>query len=320
MVWVSLMPASKSIKGRWKAFLLFLFLLFHSFSTSIVFFSPFLSFFAHSHSHSLQELNLWTYLLRTYPPPRFPVVTPFKNHLIHTIFWDKKSAMDSTITKATPTDQDIQERLGNEKTHSRSTSSGSTVLQGVPSAEVTAGQIDPEKAAVGSFTQAPTASTSTEIEEARSSNTNMAPPDGGYGWVVVGACFLNNFSMLGIMFSWGIFQQLYKDEVFPGQTSAVSWIGTLAFGFMYIVGGVCSLFAAKIGYRKMILMGSVFVAGGCVGASFATQVRHERTNLSVFQSLHAPPRDFFSFRCANLYCDWMTPYLGHQTDTSFFIP
>ncbi|KAK5828638.1 major facilitator superfamily domain-containing protein [Linnemannia elongata] len=195
--------------------------------------------------------------------------------------------MDSTITKATPTDQDIQERLGNEKTHSRSTSSGSTVLQGVPSAEVTAGQIDPEKAAVGSFTQAPTASTSTEIEEARSSNTNMAPPDGGYGWVVVGACFLNNFSMLGIMFSWGIFQQLYKDEVFPGQTSAVSWIGTLAFGFMYIVGGVCSLFAAKIGYRKMILMGSVFVAGGCVGASFATQVWHLYLTQGILYGLGA---------------------------------
>lgn len=228
--------------------------------------------------------------------------------------------MDSSTTGTAPTGQGIQEYSGNEKTHSRSTSSGSTFLQGVPSAGVTVGQVGPEKAAVGSFTQTPTASTSTEIEEASSSNTNMAPPDGGYGWVVVGACFLNNFSMLGIMFSWGIFQQLYKDEVFPGQTSAVSWIGTLAFGFMYIVGGVCSLFAAKIGYRKMILMGSVFVAGGCVGASFATQVRHKRANLSVFESLHAPPWAFFSFGSANLYCDWMTPYLGYQTDTSFFIP
>lgn len=208
--------------------------------------------------------------------------------------------MDSSTIGAVPTGQDIREHSGNEKTHSRSTSSESTVLQGVPSAGVTADQIDPEKVAIGSFTQTPTASTSTDIEEASSNSTNMAPPDGGYGWVVVGACFLNNFSMLGIMFSWGIFQQLYKDEVFPGQTSAVSWIGTLAFGFMYIVGGVCSLFAAKIGYRKMILMGSVFVAGGCVGASFATQVRHKRANLSVFKYLHAPPRVFFSFGSANL--------------------
>ncbi|KAF9950630.1 hypothetical protein BGZ65_006490 [Modicella reniformis] len=102
----------------------------------------------------------------------------------------------------------------------------------------------------------------------------QAPPDGGYGWVVVGACFLNNFSMLGIMFSWGIFQQLYTTEVFPGQVSAVSWIGTLAFGCMYIIGGMFSLFAARIGYRKMILTGSIFVAGGCIAASFATQVWH----------------------------------------------
>lgn len=197
---------------------------------------------------------------------------------------------------ATPMGQPIQEHTGNEKTHSRSTSSGSTVQQH-PGGE----PIDPEKVAVGSFTPMPLTPTSTEEEEAPSAtNTNMAPPDGGYGWVVVGACFLNNFSMLGIMFSWGIFQQLYKDEVFPGQTSAVSWIGTLAFGFMYIVGGVCSLFAAKIGYRKMILMGSFLVAGGCVGASFATQVQfHKKASLPIM-SLHAPPRHIFHIRSANL--------------------
>ncbi|KAI8357066.1 major facilitator superfamily domain-containing protein [Mortierella sp. GBAus27b] len=104
--------------------------------------------------------------------------------------------------------------------------------------------------------------------------TLIAPPDGGYGWVVVGACFLNNFSMLGIMFSWGIFQQLYTDTVYPGQVSAVSWVGTMAFGCQYIIGGFFSLFAARIGYRKMILTGSIFVAGGCIAASFATQVWH----------------------------------------------
>ncbi|KAF9996410.1 hypothetical protein BGZ80_006837 [Entomortierella chlamydospora] len=104
--------------------------------------------------------------------------------------------------------------------------------------------------------------------------TYFAPPDGGYGWVVVGACFLNNFTMLGIMFSWGIFQQLYKTEIFPGQVSAVSWIGTSAFGCMYILGGFTSLFAARIGYRKMILAGSFFVSGGLIAASFATKVWH----------------------------------------------
>ncbi|KAG0346907.1 hypothetical protein BG005_000460 [Podila minutissima] len=98
------------------------------------------------------------------------------------------------------------------------------------------------------------------------------PPDGGYGWVVVACCFLNNFAMLGIMFSWGIFQQLYSNDIFPGQASAVSWIGTLSFGFMYICGSVFSLFGARIGYRKMICTGSFFVGGGLVAASFATEI------------------------------------------------
>ncbi|KAG0267385.1 hypothetical protein DFQ27_008803 [Actinomortierella ambigua] len=106
------------------------------------------------------------------------------------------------------------------------------------------------------------------------SASGPVPPDGGYGWVVVAACFLNNFAMLGYMFSWGVFQQEYTKNSFPGQVSAVSWIGTLAFGCMYMLGGVFSLFAAKIGYNRMVLTGSIFVSGGLVAASFATEIWH----------------------------------------------
>ncbi|KAF9178227.1 hypothetical protein BGZ51_007816 [Haplosporangium sp. Z 767] len=121
----------------------------------------------------------------------------------------------------------------------------------------------------------------------------IAPPDGGYGWVVVGACFLNNFSMLGVMFSWGIFQQLYGSEIFPGQVAAVSWIGTIAFGCMYMIGSIFSLFAARIGYRKMIWMGSILVAGGCVSASFATELGAAMANPCI---LAAPSQWFVARR------------------------
>jgi hypothetical protein len=256
----NLMPA-KSIKGRRACLVL---------SHLLILFPIQQLFFTHSFPSSFCSFAIGKYIyilyiiyhLTSLHTPRFlPSKIPYS--LVEAV-------MDYTSTgAATPMSQGIQEYTGNEKTHSRSTSSGSTVQQ-YPGGE----PIDLEKVVVGSYTPTPLTPTSTKDgEEPSATNTNTAPPDGGYGWVVVGACFLNNFSMLGIMFSWGIFQQLYKDEVFPGQTSAVSWIGTLAFGFMYIVGGVCSLFAAKIGYRKMILMGSVLVAGGCVGASFATQVQ-----------------------------------------------
>ncbi|KAF9428814.1 hypothetical protein BGZ94_000943 [Podila epigama] len=128
-----------------------------------------------------------------------------------------------------------------------------------------------------------------EMTPESSTTELLSPPDGGYGWVVVGACFLNNFAMLGIMFSWGIFQQLYSTEVFPGQSSSVSWIGTLAFGMMYIFGGISSLFAAKIGYRKMVLTGSLFVSGGCIAASFATELGAALANPCVL----AAPAQWF---------------------------
>ncbi|KAF9175303.1 hypothetical protein BGX20_006828 [Mortierella sp. AD010] len=86
---------------------------------------------------------------------------------------------------------------------------------------------------------------------------------------------------------------LYKTEIFPGQVSAVSWIGTSAFGCMYILGGFTSLFAARIGYRKMILAGSFFVSGGLIAASFASKIGASMANPCV---LSAPAQWFVARR------------------------
>ncbi|KAF9085515.1 hypothetical protein BGX27_003436, partial [Mortierella sp. AM989] len=96
-----------------------------------------------------------------------------------------------------------------------------------------------------------------------------------------------------ILFSWGIFQQLYTTEIFPDHASSVSWIGTTALGCMYIIGGFTSIFAARIGYGKMILSGSVLVAGGLVAASFATELGASMANPC---SLAAPPQWFTARR------------------------
>ncbi|KAI1321607.1 hypothetical protein EDD11_003087 [Mortierella claussenii] len=179
--------------------------------------------------------------------------------------------IDSSVI---PSSQEQQQHLPNSRSTSASSFSASSTVQAIESENVTGAPA------------APAFHPDMGLDNGNGSE-RIAPPDGGYGWVVVGACFLNNFALLGILFSWGIFQQLYKTEIFPGQVSAISWIGTLAFGCMYIFGGVFSLFAAKVGYRKMIWTGSILVAGGCVGASFATEVWHLHLSQGILFGLGA---------------------------------
>lgn len=196
----------------------------------------------------------------------------YEAHTIHTQTTQTPSSSQKSTTNATSTSHINEKDPGIHPNHTQVSPSSSSSSTTVEAASPTA---DLEVSGGGDGS-----------EQGSKPTVLLAPPDGGYGWVVVGACFLHNFSMLGIMFSWGIFQQHYTNNVFPGQVSAVSWIGTLAFGCMYIIGGFFSMFAARIGYRKMIFAGSIFVAGGCIAASFATQVMYP---------IHMSNSLFFSF-------------------------
>ncbi|WVQ78696.1 hypothetical protein IAT38_000783 [Cryptococcus sp. DSM 104549] len=50
-------------------------------------------------------------------------------------------------------------------------------------------------------------------------------PDGGYGWVVLGCCMVFAGLTMGWGVSWGVFQDFYKQNVFPQSNTLLSLIG-----------------------------------------------------------------------------------------------
>jgi hypothetical protein len=61
------------------------------------------------------------------------------------------------------------------------------------------------------------------------------PPDGGYGWVIMGAAFLCNVVVDGIIFSIGLVVAALADS-FEVEISKATWVGSLLSGFYLIAG------------------------------------------------------------------------------------
>ncbi len=75
----------------------------------------------------------------------------------------------------------------------------------------------------------------TKEQEESSDEYVIVPPDGGFGWVVVAACFLAILISDGILFSFGlILSEL--ERVFHEPVAKVAWIFSIVNGISLISG------------------------------------------------------------------------------------
>ncbi|RKP13883.1 major facilitator superfamily domain-containing protein [Piptocephalis cylindrospora] len=97
-------------------------------------------------------------------------------------------------------------------------------------------------------------------------------PEGGFGWVVVVACFFIHFAFYGFIQAWGVYQSAYANTVFPGQISptVLSLVGTLQPGLRNLLAVVTGVMATIFGFRLMILIGTILSCLGLLLASFVT--------------------------------------------------
>ena len=89
----------------------------------------------------------------------------------------------------------------------------------------------------GSIVDVSNFSTNEKQPENATSSTNQKPvvPDGGYGWVVVGAAFVN-FMLVGFHFMG--FSLLYAPirERYDASYAVVGWVGSLSWAMTQIPG------------------------------------------------------------------------------------
>ncbi|XP_056642873.1 monocarboxylate transporter 9-like [Diorhabda sublineata] len=101
--------------------------------------------------------------------------------------------------------------------------------------------------------------------------TGQKIPDGGWGWLVVLACFVINMLSDGVGFTFGL---LYKEFLieFGASKSATSWIGSLFMALPLIAGPLGSALVDKYGCMTMTIAGGIVCTSGLALSSYAQTI------------------------------------------------
>ncbi|XP_063157758.1 monocarboxylate transporter 13-like [Candoia aspera] len=100
-----------------------------------------------------------------------------------------------------------------------------------------------------------------------------APPDGGWGWVVVLAAFLQSALVFGVIRSFGVFFVEFVEH-FEELSGRISWITSIGIAVQQFASPVGSALSTRYGARPVIMAGGFFSALGLLLASFATSLVH----------------------------------------------
>lgn len=95
----------------------------------------------------------------------------------------------------------------------------------------------------------------------------MTPPDGGWGWVVVGASLMVSAIADGVTLSFGLLFLQLADH-FHATKSATAWIGSLFMAVPLLSGPICSALVDRFGCRVMTILGGLMACAGFVASAF----------------------------------------------------
>jgi MCP family monocarboxylic acid transporter-like MFS transporter 12 len=107
--------------------------------------------------------------------------------------------------------------------------------------------------------------------EERKKKDPYAPPDGGWGWVVMIASFICNLVLDGIAYTFGIFLTPLMEH-FGVQKGPMSMVGSVLAGTIQLVGPFVAVLVNKFGTRIVCIAGAIISATGFFASTFATSV------------------------------------------------
>ena len=102
-----------------------------------------------------------------------------------------------------------------------------------------------------------------------SQQADATAPEGGYGWVVVFACWTISFWVVGTVYSWGVMQAALFKQGFSSP-STLSWIGSLAFAFIAFLAILNARLIQLLGAWKTAVCGISTLALGEILSGFLT--------------------------------------------------
>ncbi|EUC40116.1 hypothetical protein COCMIDRAFT_109615 [Bipolaris oryzae ATCC 44560] len=102
----------------------------------------------------------------------------------------------------------------------------------------------------------------------------QVPPDGGYGWICVAACFTINCFTWGTVSAYGVYLSHYlAEEVFPdASTWDFAFVGGFNYSIAMLIAPGVTILNRRLGMHTTMIIGLIFQTSGFIGASFATRI------------------------------------------------
>ncbi|XP_022195880.1 monocarboxylate transporter 13 isoform X1 [Nilaparvata lugens] len=109
--------------------------------------------------------------------------------------------------------------------------------------------------------------------EGRDEEYEYVPPDGGWGWLVLGGTVLINLLIPGTIKSFGVLFIEFL-EIFNASAVAASWIPALCYFLYCSLGPLASYLSGKLGYRTVTLIGGTCAGLGMILSFFANSITY----------------------------------------------
>ncbi|XP_026186650.1 monocarboxylate transporter 13 [Mastacembelus armatus] len=120
--------------------------------------------------------------------------------------------------------------------------------------------------------------------KAESQSDEAEGPDGGWGWVLVGALFVSASLVFGLMRSLGIFFVEFV-EYFEESAQAISWISSLGLAAQQFFSPLGTALCNAFGARVVVMTGGCLAGFGLILASQATCLVHLYFTMGVISGL-----------------------------------
>lgn len=95
-------------------------------------------------------------------------------------------------------------------------------------------------------------------------------PDGGHGWVVIGACAVVSFWLTGVNYSWGVMQSALVDKGL-GSPSTLSFVGSIPATLISVMAMLNARIIRRVGTRRTAVAGISIICVAQILSSFATE-------------------------------------------------
>ncbi|CAM4636299.1 monocarboxylate transporter 13-like [Lepidochelys kempii] len=99
------------------------------------------------------------------------------------------------------------------------------------------------------------------------------PPDGGWGWLVALAVFLESGLIFGVIRSFGVFFVEFVGH-FGEPAGRVSWVTSITIAILLFASPVGTALSTQYGTRPVVMAGGILLGLGMFLASFATSLTH----------------------------------------------